>query len=279
MEMKTNKKTFSGQKTGRFGFTLIELLVVIAIIAILAAMLLPVLSKARELGYRSLCLSNMKQIGLAYHMYGGENDEFVPLWERDVNTFFWSEWYMLYSPYISSDLLHPDKARTNGCNRHPRELGSRVPIFDCPLTTNAAQFHFSADCYHPWNSTKVFDYLVNYLPNATNVSRPQGNYRLPDLDENGFLLIESYQYDRFWSWKPSPILPPFSGLMDTARVSGGNANFNSDGTKARNPGFHHGNGSNVLFSDGRARWAGVHEYVPTFVPVEGLDMPIRHVLD
>ncbi len=64
------------KRRGRF--TLIELLVVIAIIAILAAMLLPVLTRARESARRVLCLNNLKQIHLAYIMYDSDNNGLMP---------------------------------------------------------------------------------------------------------------------------------------------------------------------------------------------------------
>ena len=59
-------------------FTLIELLIVIAIIAILAGMLLPSLSKAKERGYGLQCVSNIKQLGSVYLMYGTDNRDILP---------------------------------------------------------------------------------------------------------------------------------------------------------------------------------------------------------
>src|SRR4051794_480121 len=62
----------------RRGFTLIELLIVISLMAILAAILLPVFAGAREAARRTVCLSNMKQIGAATLMYAQEYDEALP---------------------------------------------------------------------------------------------------------------------------------------------------------------------------------------------------------
>jgi len=115
------------------GFTLIELLVVIAIIAILAAILFPVFSRAREQARKAACLSNAKQIGTALMMYAQDWDETLPFWRTpchgDANYppggLYWTE--QIY-PYVKNwDIFKcPSAAQTNGewmANCYPGQRG------------------------------------------------------------------------------------------------------------------------------------------------------------
>ena len=105
----------------KFSFTLIELLVVIAIIAILAAMLMPALSKAREAAKSSTCIANQKQILLAAAQYGGDHRALFSL-RIDYNPCKVSSWH-------ASGVRHQPTLDVYICGRY---LPTNSPMAACP---------------------------------------------------------------------------------------------------------------------------------------------------
>jgi type II secretion system protein G len=109
------------------GFTLLELLVVIAIIALLAAILLPALARAKDSAKAASCKSNLRQMGIALEMYVTDYGKYPgngAMYERGTFVAIWAAGFNWLNPYISSKDYNP-------ADRSYLEAGSRE-VFHCP---------------------------------------------------------------------------------------------------------------------------------------------------
>jgi len=136
-------------------FTLIELLVVIAISALLAALLLPALGKAKANAHAIACLNNLKQWGLATQLYAMDNDDFLPNNGTPNGTSVTSGWYIDLPRVLGMRPYHELPWRTNA------SVAPEKSIWICHANTNRS------------NGTNLFHYCLNEHINGTGTdNRP-----------------------------------------------------------------------------------------------------------
>jgi prepilin-type N-terminal cleavage/methylation domain-containing protein len=239
---------------GDHGFTLVELLVVIAIISILAALLLPALSKAKDRAVRTQCLSNLRQFDLGIMLYGNDNSGHLPrlvggLWAWDL-------------PYSIADVLLQNSI-------------TRPVLYDPGFSQMNVDglWNFHPDTNYP-GAYRVIGYAMtfpgtaslsstnwNQNLNSTGLSLSGTNYAIPDLSDRVLvagatisqpgqddpLLRSSYQY--------TGIIGGYAPLPHRSAHLQGSVPA----------------GDNLGFCDGHAQWRQFGRMIPrtsaTFSPV------------
>jgi prepilin-type N-terminal cleavage/methylation domain-containing protein len=208
----------------RHGFTLIELLVVIAVIAILIAILIPVVNRARELGQRAVCLSNLRQLTLAWNLYADDNDRKlvsgVPGVARAGPQYLkgWIGEAFLYNVDRSAAIAAPDKGalwpylRTIDIYHCPRGFGRNFLTYGVVASMNGSNgvegtFIRGTDPLTLTNRGVRVGKTTLFVTRLTDIVVPGLSERAVFVDcggpVGGFLI--SYLYSKWSRGSPPPV--------------------------------------------------------------------------
>jgi prepilin-type N-terminal cleavage/methylation domain-containing protein len=239
-QMLANMNSSRNRARPRAGFTLIELLVVIAIIAILAALLLPALSRAKEKAVRIQCASNLKQWGIAVTLYAGDNRESFPnnATSDSAAGFAWMGLNLNTNFYPR--YLYPNRSGTITSARDKRD------VIYCP--TDEWHRAFEADA----NKVNLIGY--QFLPGRDT---DPGAWPSPGYNSHG-LGEWVYRTKLGGPYRKAPV------MIDKIQATGTIPNltwFGSTGASGKSfPFANHRNsagmsiGGNFLYEDGNVLW-------------------------
>ncbi len=205
------------------GFTLIELLVVIAIIAVLMAILMPTLNRAREQGRRAACMANLRQLTLAWLMYADENDSKIvsgdagydhgqPGSSNYEKAWVGKCWHDNYGAGAQlPEATQIEEIKDGALWPYTRDLG----IYSCPTGTKGEMVTYAAmdsvngrarDGTYSGSAGRRVGRTVLWLKRTTDITVPGPAYRMVYIDE-GWVTPDSFavHYTQALWWDDPPV--------------------------------------------------------------------------
>ena len=226
---------FRVARSHRSGFTLIELLVVIAIISILAAILFPVFARARENARRTSCLSNERQLGLAFQSYFQDYDERFPLVGK--GGFAETSWFFTMQPYIkSTQIMRCPSDKSASWAPDDKWLDPTYTLL--PDGSRARRSSYSLNGYLPEGNSNPGQ--GGNFPHIASIQKPSSVIFLaetPELRPDGAPFNGNYFHAHVYNYPTS--------------ASHWNIALNRPSDLAHD---RHMDGFNATFLDGHAKW-------------------------
>ncbi len=221
-------------------FTLIELLVVVAIIAVLVAMLLPALSKAREQAKILSCGSNLKQIGMGFHQYSNDHQGQFPSLNsyRPDQPGWHTDNYSWWTNLLIDNHYLPGTYRKDKTGWPQNALGNvkEEGLWSCPVVTNN----------YWWGAGYGINegHVINYGRSVSleTLERPAEVFLVGDTQEGGGTAT--------WISATCPICRPWVGISGQGELSP-----------------RHRAGSNLCFADGHVQWQTLNDILGNSIKV------------